>query len=378
MMYRFLTNNRDELIDRCTAKVTKRSERNATAEQLKNGVPMFLNQLTLTLEAEERGEEETGLAISGASGGEGSMLSQIGISAAAHGKQLLELNYSIDQVVHDYGDLCQAITDLAYERDAPFAVDEFRTLNRCLDNAIADAVTEFSFQRDAAITLKQTSEVNQRLGFLMHELRNSLQAGMLAVDAIQAGRLPLSGATGSVLMRSHLAMSKLIDRSLQEVKAAGGEERPPLLFSLSALILEAKESGDLDASARGVTFNVGPVDETLGLEANRDLILAALANLLSNAFKFTEVATTVALTAFAQGDRILIEVKDACGGLPEGNAERMFIPFSQRSGDKSGAGLGLSIARQSVMADGGTLSVRNLPGDGCVFTINLPRCTFLQ
>ena len=374
-MYRFLSNNRDELIERCAIKVAKRSNRNATIEQLKNGVPMFLDQLTLTLEAEERGEESASLAISGASGGEGPMLSQIGISAAAHGKQLLELNYSIDHVVHDYGDLCQAITDLAFERDAPFMVNEFRTLNRCLDNAIADAVTEFSFQRDAAVTVKHASEVNQRLGFLMHELRNSLQAGMLAVDAIQAGHLPLSGATGSVLIRSQLAMSKLIDRSLHEVKAAGAEVSPPLLFSLSALILEVKESGGLDASARGVTFTVGPIDETLGLEANREQILAALANLLSNAFKFTHAGATVTLSCFAQGDRILIEVKDECGGLPEGNAERMFIPFSQRSGDKSGVGLGLSIARHSVMADGGTLSVRNLPRDGCVFTINLPRCT---
>lgn len=375
MMYRFLTNNRDELIKRCTAKVAKRSDRNATVLQLNNGIPMFIDQLTQTLEAEARGGEDAGVAISGASGGAGSMLSQIGISAAAHGKQLLELNYSIDHVVHDYGDLCQAITDLAFERDAPFEVSEFRSLNRCLDNAIADAVTEFSFQRDTAITLKQTSEVNQRLGFLMHELRNSLHAGMMAVGAMQAGNLPFGGATGSVLMRSQRAMSKLIEYSLEEVKAAGAEVNPPLLFSVSALILEAKESGNLDASARDIAFIVRPVDETLGLEANRDLILAALTNLLSNAFKFTHAGTTVTLTCFAQGDRILIEVKDECGGLAEGNAERMFIPFSQRSSDKSGAGLGLSIARQSVLADGGTLSVRNLPGDGCVFTINLPRCT---
>lgn len=374
-MYRFLTNNRDELIKRCAAKVAKRSDRNATVVQLNNGIPMFIDQLTLTLEAEERGGKDAGLAISGASGGEGSMLSQIGISAAAHGKQLLELNYSIDHVVHDYGDLCQAITDLAFERDAPFEVNEFRTLNRCLDNAIADAVTEFSFQRDTAITLKQTSEVNQRLGFLMHELRNSLQAGMLAAGAMQAGHLPFGGATASVLVGSQQAMSKLIDRSLQEVKAAGGEVSPPLLFSVSALIMDAKESANLDARARGITFIVGPVDESLALEANRDLILAALGNLLSNAFKFTREGAKVTLTCFAQGDRILIEVKDECGGLAEGNAERMFIPFSQRSSDKSGVGLGLSIARRSVLEDGGTLSVRNLPEDGCVFTINLPRCT---
>ena len=74
----------------------------------------------------------------------------MGVTATAHGKDLLTLGYSVDQVVHDYGDLCQAITDLAFERDAPFATSEFRTLNRCLDNAIADAVTEFSFQRESS------------------------------------------------------------------------------------------------------------------------------------------------------------------------------------------------------------------------------------
>ncbi len=64
-------------------------------------------------------------------------------------------------MVHDYGDLCQAITDLAVERDVPFATPEFRTLNRCLDNAIADAVTEFSFQRESRLSRQ-------------HELRNTL------------------------------------------------------------------------------------------------------------------------------------------------------------------------------------------------------------
>jgi signal transduction histidine kinase len=65
--------------------------------------------------------------------------------------------------------------------------------------------------------------------------------------------------------------------------------------------------------------------------------------------------------------------KDNCGGLPPGNAEKMFTPFTQRSDDRTGMGLGLSIARKSVEADGGTLSVRDLPGKGCIFTIDLPR-----
>ena len=65
----------------------------------------------------------TRMSISGAPGGDAQSLSEMGASAAVHGKDLWELGYTIDQVVHDYGDLCQAITDLAVERDAPFSVD---------------------------------------------------------------------------------------------------------------------------------------------------------------------------------------------------------------------------------------------------------------
>jgi hypothetical protein len=81
----------------------------------------------------------------------------------------------------------------------------------------------------------------------------------------------------------------------------------------------------------------------------------------------------VTLEAYAAGERILIDVKDHCGGLPPGNAEKMFALFSQRSGDRTGMGLGLSIARKSVEADGGLLNVRDRPGAGCIFTIDLPR-----
>ena len=204
MMHNFLSNNRNDLIARCKVKVALRPLRNASAYQLSNGIPMFLDQLIRTLEAEQTGGPEAGELISGASGGAGSVVSEIGVSATAHGKELLRLEYTVDQVVHDYGDICQAITDLAFERDAPFEVDEFRTLNRCLDNAIADAVTEFSFQRDAAATLRQTTELNQRLGFLMHELRNSLNSAVMATGAIKTGNLSLSGATGTVLSRSHM------------------------------------------------------------------------------------------------------------------------------------------------------------------------------
>ena len=77
-MHAFLSNNRDELIARCKAKVAQRPRRAATAEQLANGVPMFLEQLTRTLEAEVQGDAGKSLRISGASGGDAALLSEIG------------------------------------------------------------------------------------------------------------------------------------------------------------------------------------------------------------------------------------------------------------------------------------------------------------
>ncbi len=127
MMHTFIANNRADLLARCKAKVARRPYRAATEAQLSNGVPLFLDQLERTLVAEEGGDGLQSLRISGAPGGDAQALSEMGVSATAHGKQLLELGFTVDQVVHDYGDLCQAITDLAVERDAPFGVMEFRT-----------------------------------------------------------------------------------------------------------------------------------------------------------------------------------------------------------------------------------------------------------
>jgi signal transduction histidine kinase len=115
------------------------------------------------------------------------------------------------------------------------------------------------------------------------------------------------------------------------------------------------------------------VDPVLAIAGDRDRLAAAWANLLQNAFKFTHPGTEVSLTAYGYGDRILIEVRDHCGGLKAANHEHLFTLFTQHNDDKTGLGLGLSIARQSVVADAGVLSVQNLPGTVCVFTISLPR-----
>ena len=369
-MHAFLTNNHDELIGRCKAKVAARPKRAATEAQLSNGIPMFLSQLIRTLKAEEAGEHAESIGISGSSGGDGLALSEIGVSAAVHGASLLGLGYTVDQVVHDYGDLCQAITDLAFERDAPFAVEEFRTLNRCLDNAIADAVLEFTTQRDALVLSHHTKEAKERVGFLVHELRNALSTASVAVSALEFGNLNLAGATGAVLKRSLATLGLLIGRAVDEVRQ--GTLSDQAVFSVASFIEDAETAARLAADAAGCRLRVHSVLGISSVRGNRAMLHAALGNLLQNAFKFTHAHTEISLRAYISDGKALIEVHDHCGGLPQGTAETMFTPFTQRSADRTGLGLGLAIARHSVEADFGTLSVRDVPGTGCVFTIALP------
>jgi len=198
----FLQAHREELIRRCTAKVAKRPLRQATALQLSNGIPLFLDQLQRTLEAEEREQPVESFRISGPAGGDEASLSEVGLSASVHGKQLLSLGFSVDQVVHDYGDLCQAITDLAVESNLPFAVSEFRTLNRCLDNGIASAVSAFTSQREISRAATQQAQASEREEVLLRGLRNALATATYAVVAMEIGNLPVSGSTGSILKKS--------------------------------------------------------------------------------------------------------------------------------------------------------------------------------
>ena len=349
-----------------------RPGRSASSIQLENGVPIFLDQLIRTLETEQTQNPGASHLISGPAGG-ASVSSEVGTSATQHGKDLLEMGFSVDEVVHDYGDLCQAITDLAVERDAPFQIDEFRTLNRCLDNAIADAVNEFSYQKELAVTKKIANETNQRAGFFAHELRNILGTATLAFSAAKTGNLSLHGATGTILERSLDGLAKLIDESIAEVRMLSHNTLASTSFSLSEFVAELKAAAELAAKAKGCLLSVPSIDPLLAIIGNRELLFSAVANLLQNAIKFTHPGTEVRLCAYAVADRIQIDVADHCGGLPPNAEETMFLPFAQNGADRNGLGLGLTIAQQSVKACNGTLEVHNLPTVGCVFTISLPR-----
>lgn len=373
MLHEFIAANRPRLIDRCRALAARRPTHQAASFKLESGVPLFVDQLITTLRLEQSDDTRGSHDVSGSAGGETADLSEIGVAAKMYGRQLSQQGFTVDQVVHNYGDVCQAISALAVETGSPIAAEEFMTLNRCLDNAIAGAVTEFAHHHAASASDQSAQASNERLGFLAHQLRDQLHTATLAMTAIKAGAVGVNSATGALLERSLVGLGSLIDRSLADVRITAGMPVRHQIVPLTRLFAEMRVSGSLEARVHGCTLVVGEIKDGLEVEVDRDMLYSAVGNLLQNAFKFTRQCSEVSLTARASGDRVLIEVSDHCGGLAPGVQERMFLPFTQSSPDKSGVGLGLPISKRCVEANGGLLSVRNVPGSGCVFTIELPR-----
>ncbi len=137
------------------------------------------------------------------------------------------------------------------------------------------------------------------------------------------------------------------------------------------LVSEVEVTASVEASAKSIEVRIEAAPE-LEIFVDRHLILSALSNLVQNAIKFTKPGGIIWISCKAIGGRVLLEVEDQCGGLPPGKTEEVFQPFSQMGTDKSGLGLGLTISRRAVSLNNGTLSVRDLPHQGCVFSIDLP------
>jgi len=217
VLHEFLSSNRDELIRRCRSKVSKRDSPPVTESELEYGVPLFLGQLVEALRCEE----------APGSGHKSSVAAENTRTAALHGKELLDEGYTVDQVVHGYGDVCQSVTELAAEKNAPITVEEFHTFNRLLDNAIANAVSSYGRHRDESAGVQGDHALHEHMGALADEQRRLLTVALKALDALKVGNVGLLGATGALLEGSLLQLQDLVDKSLPELRLATGMTTPP-------------------------------------------------------------------------------------------------------------------------------------------------------
>jgi signal transduction histidine kinase len=218
---------------------------------------------------------------------------------------------------------------------------------------------------------RRSAEEIEHLGSAAHDLRDSLNTAILSFQALKSGAVAINGSTGAVLGRSLLDLREVIDRTLSEVRLEGRHQRRARV-SVATFIDEIGAAAILDSESRHIALTVAPVDSHLMIDADPQLLASAVMNLVRNAFKYTRPGGHVALCARAEGGRLLIETEDECGGIPPSKADLFQAFGDRRADDRSGLGLGLSIAQKAVQAHGGAITVRNMPGKGCVFTIEMP------
>ena len=201
MLAKFITTNRTGIIARCEKKAHSRLVAAHSNVQLESCVPMFLDQLVAEL---QRDTPMRNAAIIQ--------------SAVQHGHALLAQGFTVSQVVHEYGDICQAVTALAIESQAPITTDDFRRLNRCLDDAIAGAVAEYGRACDATMSRGADAE-DQHFVVLTTNLRTAIHMAKVALDVVKTGSVGISGSTSRVLDTSLTAAHALVDNLLDELSA---------------------------------------------------------------------------------------------------------------------------------------------------------------
>lgn len=376
----FLKVNEEPILKRIEEKSLALAGDRAASEVPEGGMPIFLKQLLHILEqaptevahldvdkvgviqAANNSDEP---AIAAAAGRPYDI--EVARSAGMYGKELQQMGYTLSHVVHGYGSACQAITELAIEQNAPITTAEFRALNRCLDMAIAGAVTTFHAER----ALNQNNREVQHLGFLAHELRNALSVVNTSLRLIKGGTVGFGGSIGQILDRALKRQQELIDRSLAEVRLRVDprvhKETVRVLQLVDEVVVVANEEAHL--KRQKLEIDVAP---RLEIEADQYLLFSAVSNLVQNAIKYTRTGGTIWIRARTTDELTIIEVEDQCGGLKASSPGELFKPFEQHDKNREGLGLGLTIARRAIELNHGTIAVENLSGRGCIFRISLP------
>jgi PAS domain S-box-containing protein len=217
-----------------------------------------------------------------------------------------------------------------------------------------------------------------------HELRTPLTSirgslGLLAGGAAGAFA-DRAQQLVDIAYRNSISLSALIDDILDVEKAEAG--RMTLDFQMQALAPLLSQAIDTNAGyAHQFHVQLELRDEAVGAQVNVDgaRLLQVLANLLSNASKFSPSHSRVILTATWREQCVRICVIDHGSGIPPEFKTRIFEKFSQADGSdrrkKGGTGLGLAISRAIVEAMGGAIGFESPANGGTLFFVELPCAT---
>jgi hypothetical protein len=350
-----LVGRRVEILERWTRRIAQvHTDKELSASELWDHLPKFFDEVLAALRAEE-----------GSSGH--AVLPKESTASVTHGAQRLQVGLHLVEVIREYEILTDCILDEVEAAGGSISTRAFRRLLALLNAGRAQAVSAYVDHRDAEIDRLHSRQV----AFIAHELRNPLANAFMGVTALRKAGRPADQWALEMLTRNLTSLRELIDQALtaDRLKAQIPLRREP--FDLRALLDQSVAEAQLTADQHHVQV-VLRAPAALAFSGDERVLRSAIDNVLGNAIKFSHKGGEVHVWAGEHAGGVRIEVEDSCGGLPEGNATDLFKPSVQRGDNRTGFGLGLAIVKQAVEAHNGGVCVRNLPGKGCVFSLELP------
>jgi PAS domain S-box-containing protein len=317
-----------------------------------------------------------------------SLCDMIGYDAEA----LLETDL---QAVTHKDDLAQELRQLArvLAGEIPSYQMEKRYLHK--NGALVYVMLSVSLVRDAhgapVYFVKQIENITERkaidlmksefIGTVSHELRTPLTAirGSLGlVDAGVFGKLPeKADAMVKIAYQNCERLVRIINDILDTEKIeSGGMELHTVAIPVNAFLHQALAFNEGYGVKYSVRFVLEEVAAHAELQADSDRLMQVMANLLSNAAKFSPAGSEVTVRVSDRGTNVRVEVEDHGAGIPEAFQDRIFEKFAQADSSISrrfeGTGLGLCITRQLIEAMRGTIGF-STTGHGTIFYFELPR-----
>jgi two-component system sensor histidine kinase BaeS len=234
-----------------------------------------------------------------------------------------------------------------------------------------------SFNQMAASLEEQERMRRDFIANAAHELRTPLTNLQGYLEALRDGVIVADQATYESLHEEADRLVRL-SRSLDALAEGDAAGSPPELVAidLAAAVRSAVDLAQPALERAGLRLTV-ETPPTLPARANPDHLAQVLANLLSNAARYTPPGGLVMVRAERRPDDLLVSIANTSEPIPPEDLDRVFERFYRvdpaRSRATGGTGLGLSIVRHVVSNHGGEISVWSREGAGSTFTLRLPR-----
>ena len=239
------------------------------------------------------------------------------------------------------------------------------------------AVGGFAVIRMVSIEARVAAQKTTFVASVSHELKTPLTSIRLFAELLMSGRQTNEGKRNEYL-RTMVSETERLSRLVENVLSFSRKDavRPKSRLDLAGLAEEVVEQlhPHLERAGFVVTFSS---DGSLPVAGNREELKQVLMNLLSNAEKYSGETCEIGVLCRAERGNAVVEIADRGIGIDPGLSEKIFQEFFRAddslSAMRSGAGLGLSIARTAARTHGGDLTFSSRDGGGSIFTLKLPQ-----